>query len=313
VSRFDIAIAGEINLDIILYGLPTDLPLERELLAERCMVTLGSSSAILAHNLSVLGSRVGFVTRVGEDPLGKISLERLTEGGVDLSRIVRSAGPATTGLTLVLQHGQGRRMLTYPGTMFEMRFEDLDLDYLASARHFHLSSFFLHRSLRDRIPELFRRMKAAGLSTSMDTNDDPEDRWDGPLHQALPYVDVLLPNQREATKIAGVDDLDGALNALSEQVPTVVVKMGSRGAMACRQGQRVTEPALPVEALDAVGAGDSFNAGFLYRYLQGADLATCLRWGNLAGAFSTTRPGGTEAFRDRAAWQEFLRKHGARD
>ncbi len=70
MPRFDVTIAGELNLDLILYGLPEQLPPERELLADRMMLTLGSSSAILAHNLAALGSRVGFQSRIGDDPLG---------------------------------------------------------------------------------------------------------------------------------------------------------------------------------------------------------------------------------------------------
>ncbi len=80
--------------------------------------------------------------------------------------------------------------------------------------------------------------------------------------------------------------------------------------MAQRGNERFTSPALRVEAVDAVGAGDSFDAGFLHEYVRGADLATCLAAGNLAGAFSTTRPGGTEAFRDAKYREQFFRERG---
>ena len=306
MARFDISIAGEINLDLILYGLPEDLPTERELLGSGFTMTLGSSSAILAHNLAVLGTKVGFITKVGNDPLGRIALERLSESGSDLSRVIQSEGHGS-GVTLILPHDGERHILTYPGTIFEMKFEDLDLEYLASARHFHLSSFFLHRAMLDRIPELFQRMKKAGLSTSLDTNDDPEDRWDGVLHATLPYVDILLPNEREARKITGACDLESALSWLSSRVPITAVKLGPRGAMAISNGKRYTAPAVPVDVIDPVGAGDSFNAGFLHQYLQGADIASCLDYGNLIGAFSTTAPGGTEAFRSPGALQQFMK------
>ena len=98
MSLFDVTIAGEINLDLILYGLPEVMPVERELLGTDFQVTLGSSSAILAHNLAVLGARVGFVTLVGEDPLGKVALERLAESGADISRVRVDKG-GTTGVT----------------------------------------------------------------------------------------------------------------------------------------------------------------------------------------------------------------------
>ncbi len=309
MPRFDIAVAGEINLDLILYGLPEQLSTERELLADRSMLTLGSSSAIFAHNLAIIGARVGFITRVGADPLGQIALARLKEAGVDLRRVVHAKGPTVTGLTVILPHAQARHILTYPGTMFEMTYKDLDLKYLASARHFHMASLFLHRGLGERIPELFRRMKKAGLTTSLDTNDDPDDRWNGVLQETLKYVDILLPNEREACRIAGVDDFETAVRSLAERVPLVVAKRGPKGAMAIAQGKCVQAPPLEVTAVDPVGAGDSFDAGFLYQYLRSADLATCLAWGNVAAAFSMTEPGGTEAFRNRREWHKFVRQH----
>jgi sugar/nucleoside kinase (ribokinase family) len=300
MPRFDVTIAGELNLDLILYGLPEQLPPERELLAERMMLTLGSSSAIVAHNLAALGSRVGFQSRIGDDPLGQIALDRLQQSGVDASLVRRVPGSTTTGLTVILHHQAWRNILTYAGTIAETSWQDLDLDYLADSRHFHLSSYYLQRALRPRVGELFRYLKSKGLTISLDTNDDPEDRWEGGLHELLRDVDVFLPNEREACKAAGTnnDDLEAAVRKLSGLVPLVVVKLGRQGAMAQRGANRFTSPAQDVVAVDTVGAGDSFDAGFLHQYVRGADLQTCLASGNKAGALSTTRPGGTEAFRD---------------
>jgi sugar/nucleoside kinase (ribokinase family) len=311
MPRFDVTIAGELNLDLILYGLPDELPPERELLAERMMLTLGGSSAILAHNLAALGSRVGFQSRIGDDDLGQTALQPLQQGGVDVSRVRRVPGVVKTGLTVILQREAWRNMVTYSGTIAELIWDDLDLDYLADSRHFHVSSYYLQRGLRPRVAELFRKMKEAGLSTSLDTNDDPDDGWGGGLQDALRYVDVFLPNEREAQKAAGVGDLEAAVKKLASQVPLVVVKLGREGAMAQRGKDRFVSPPLRVEAVDAVGAGDSFDAGFLHQYVRGADLTTCLAAGNLAGAFSTTRPGGTEAFRDANYRSKFFKEYGS--
>ena len=310
MPRFDVTIAGELNLDLILYGLPEQLPPERELLADRMMLTLGSSSAIVAHNLSALGSRVGFQSRIGDDPLGKIALERLGESGVDVSLVRRVAGATTTGLTVILHHEAWRNILTYSGTIAELSWKDLDLDYLADAKHFHFSSYYLQRGLRPRAGELFQYLKSKGLTISLDTNDDPDDAWGGGLREVLQYVDVFMPNEREACKIVGTEDVDVAVEKLATWVPLLVVKRGRKGAMAVRGGERVVSSALEVEAVDTVGAGDSFDAGFLHQYFRGADLATCLASGNRAGALSTTRPGGTEAFRDVGHREEFLRASG---
>ena len=306
MPRFDVTIAGELNLDLILYGLPEQLLPERELLADRMMLTLGSSSAIVAHNLSVLGSRVGFQSRIGDDPLGRIALERLQEGKVETSKVRVASGAATTGLTVILHHRDWRNILTYAGTISELAWDDLDLDYLADSRHFHLSSYYLQKGLRPRVAELFRYLKSKGLTISLDTNDDPDDRWEGGLRDVLRFVDVFLPNEREACKAAGAEDLEDAVSQLSKLVPLVVVKAGRKGALAQKGSERFTAASKEVIPVDTVGAGDSFDAGFLYEYVRGSDLEKCLVSGNAAGALSTTRPGGTEAFREAEHRKNFL-------
>jgi sugar/nucleoside kinase (ribokinase family) len=305
----EVTIAGEINLDLILYGLPENMPVERELLASDFQVTLGSSSAILAHNLSVLGARVGFITRAGRDDFGRLALERLQESGADVSHSVWDAA-RPTGVTVVLDHGRERRILTYLGTISELSAQDLDLEYLQSARHFHLSSLFLQRGLARDLPTLFRKLKESGVTISLDTNDDPEDRWEGVLDELLSLADILLPNERELCRIARRDTLDESLAALSGRVPCIAVKCGSRGAVVEAGSRRSAAAPIQVSAVDSVGAGDSFNAGFLYAWLQGLEPEACARAGNIAGALSTLRRGGTEAFRDRALVDSFLKEHG---
>lgn len=309
MPTLDVCVVGEINLDLILYGLPKELVLDRELLASGLALTLGSSSAIFAHNLAMLGNKVGFISKTGGDALGKMALERLSVAGVDVGHVRQATGRTATGLTVVLPYLNQRYILTYPGTMFELQYSDIDMGYVRSARHLHVSSFFLHRALRQRIADLFRQAKAAGQSTSLDTNDDPENKWDRDLLEVLKYVDVFLPNDREAKKIARTDDLSQAINLLAGLAKVVVVKRGSSAAM-CRSGQEMCSLMPPsVKPVDDVGAGDSFDAGFIHQYLTGAKLEDCLAFANVAGAYSTTREGGTEAFRDRAALTSFVRQH----
>ncbi|HZQ71129.1 MAG TPA: sugar kinase [Terriglobales bacterium] len=297
MPQFDITIAGELNLDLILYGVPEELAREREFLAKDMMLTLGGSSSILAHNLAALGQKVGFVSAIGADQFGEIGAARLREAGVDTSCIKVLPG-SKTGLTVILQREQWRNMVTYSGTIAELKWEHLDLEYLKSSRHFHLSSFYLQTGLQPHIPELFKIMKESGLSTSLDTNDDPDDRWQGGLLETLRYVDLFMPNEREACRIAGTSDLEQAVSWLAQQVPLVVVKCGKRGAIAQKGSERITREACEVTVVDAVGAGDSFDAGFLSRFVRGDDVVACLAEGNRVGAFSTTCAGGTEAFRN---------------
>lgn len=306
----DIAIVGELNPDLIVYGLPREVEEEREVLASGFTLSLGSSSAILAHNLALLGSKVTFSSRVGTDEFGEMCCRWLKEAGVSVDRVVHSASGSKTGISVILPLENTRRILTYPGAMFEMGIDDLDIDYLATARHFHLSSLFLHRKLSNHIPELFREMKRRGLTTSLDTNDDPEDKWTGVLEDVLPLVDVLLCTEGELAKMAKEEP---AAEIMSAKVPLLVVKRGAAGASAYSDGGRIDVPSIRVEVKDSVGAGDTFDAGFLHQWIRKASLEKCVAYGNLAGGLSVTRSGGTEAFRDTAYRDSFFQRHWQRE
>ncbi len=283
MKRFDISVLGELNCDLILYGLPAVLEPEREHLANDFALTLGSSSAIFAHNISLLGSRVGFASCIGGDPLGKFCVERLSESGVDVSG-VKLLPSRNTGVTVILPLAEKRHILTYPGTTFDLDLTHLNLDYLRDAAHFHVSSFFLLRA-------------------------DPDNLWADDVKAALKSVDVFLPNEHEACKTAGTGDVDSALDILSHLVPVVVIKCGAQGVLAKRGKERFRAGSLPVQPVDAVGAGDSFNAGFLHKFIRGAGLQDCLEFGNVSAGLSTTRAGGTEAFRDHHHREAFLQRY----
>jgi sugar/nucleoside kinase (ribokinase family) len=307
-KSFDIAIAGELNLDLILYGLPIEMQTERELLATDFQATLGSSSAIVGHNAATLGARVSFTTLVGADDFGRLAIDRLRAAGVDVSHASQHKS-ISTGVTVLLPHGDQRHILTFPGTIAELTVADLDFDFLLQSRHFHLSSLYLQRGMHVGLPDLLRRLKQAGLTISLDTNDDPEDRWGSPLLEVLPYVDIFLPNEDEICRMTHSPNLDDALQVLPVKPAAIVVKRGSRGARVYQGAQATDVAALSVVPKDTVGAGDSFDAGFIHAYLLSRDVITCARAGNITGALSTQASGGTEAFRDPAFRDSFLKKH----
>jgi sugar/nucleoside kinase (ribokinase family) len=294
--RFDVTVVGDTNLDLLLYGLPEEVPVEQELLADGMALLLGGSGAITAHNLASLGNSVGFISIFAADDSGRLSRHGLVTAGVDLSRCVERTD-AETGVTVHLQHRVLRHMFTYAGATFDLKASDLDLEYLASARHFHMASYYLQRALTPEIPALFARLKSAGLTISLDTNDDPSQQWDRGIIEALRYVDVFLPNEREACLLAQEPNLAKAIDLLRTLVPLLVIKQGDRGATAYTSTHSWHAPARQVTVVDAVGAGDSFNAGFLHGWIRGWSIEQALEYGNLTGTWSTTASGGTSAFR----------------
>jgi sugar/nucleoside kinase (ribokinase family) len=205
--------------------------------------------------------------------------------------------------------GMSATSLTYPGTIADLTVADLDFDFLVQGRHFHLSSLYLQRGLHAGLPDLLRRLKQAGLTISLDTNDDPEDKWGSPLAEVSPYVDIFMPNEDEMCRMARCSNLDDAIQALSVKPAVVVVKRGRRGVRVYQQtGITDVEP-ISVTPVDTIGAGDSFDAGFLRAYLLNKDVVECARIGNITGALSTQCSGGTEAFRDTVLRDAFLKKH----
>ncbi len=296
----DIAVVGDCSLDLVLYGLSEVLPAERELLAESMAMRIGGSGTITAHNLACLGNEVGFVCTTGGDSFGEFCRTRLARAGVNTSRAVIRESEAT-GVTVLLQHQASRHMFTYPGVTNSLQLADIDLDFLSHARHFHIASFYLQQGFTRDIPETLRRMKQRGLTISMDPNDDPQDTWDRSILDALQYVDVFMPNGREACKAAGVDDEKAAIAELSRRVPVLVIKRGDRGASVYTNKGTWHVAAHSVRVVDAIGAGDSFDAGFIHGYVRGWNLDRCMRLGAFTGAWSTTASGGTDAFAERAS------------
>jgi sugar/nucleoside kinase (ribokinase family) len=304
-DRFDITVVGDSCVDLLMYGLSEELPCERELLATDMAIRIGGSGAITSHNLAALGTRTAFTTALAGDEFGKLVRTELTSAGVDLSHCIQRP-EARTGITVHLQHQELRHMFTYAGTIFELSFEDLNLDFLANSRHLHMPSYYLQRALTPRIPELFARLKSAGLTISLDPNDDPANTWDRCILDALPFLDILLPNEREACLIAAEPDLERAITALRSMVPLLVIKRGSKGASAYTRDDEWHAPAKEVQIVDAIGAGDSFNAGFLHAWIRGRDIQSALAFGNACGSASTTMSGGASAFRERESLDQLL-------
>ena len=308
-GRFDICVAGETTLDLILYGVPEEMPSDLRLLGSSFRVTLGGASATLAHNLSLLGTRVAFISQFGDDEMGRIAVDRLKQSGLDTSHVVCRPG-FNTGVNLLLPHRRHSHIFTYPGVMAEMTIADLDLAWLGASRHFHLSSLFLQPALHSGLPALFDYLKLKEVTVSLDPGDDPSGNWDGGvIDRLLDKIDLFLPSEAAVMHITGKRSVEHALDALAPRIPLIVVRCGTRGALVQNGRQRGWVASLPSKPVDTIGAGDSFNAGFLSFYLRNEEPLLAAAMGNVTEAMSTLRSGGTEAFRDAELRESFLKQH----
>lgn len=306
VKLFDVLVVGELNVDLILNQIDRPVAVGKEVLANAMTLTLGSSSAIFASNLRTLGSRVTFSGKLGQDDFGDHVISALRKKGVDVSNIV-SSKRTSTGATIVLNYGEDRAMVTHPGAMAEFTMQDIPGSVFTQAMHMHVSSIFLQPGLKIDVVQLFAHAKAAGMSTSLDPQWDPSEEWDLDLHKLLPYVDVFMPNVKELECITGIYDPLTAMKSLPA-ANIVVVKNGSVGAWLQQGDDVIHQPSfLNRKVVDSIGAGDSFDAGFIHKYVQQRPLIECLEFAALTGAVNTTMPGGTTAFEDIDTVKEIAR------
>jgi len=292
-KAFDLLVVGEINPDLILAGDVEPVFGQVEKLVDSATLTVGSSSAIFACGAARLGLKTAFVGLCGADVFGHFMLEQMRLRNINTDYVqVRAEG--TTGLSVILARGADRAILTYPGLIPMLRAEDVPWEVLEQARHIHVASYFLQTNLQPGLPDLFRQARARGATTSLDTNYDPSGQWQG-FETLLAETDVLFLNEVEACSLSRERDIETAARKLAMQVETVAIKLGARGALAV-QGQRmVYAPGLSVDVVDTVGAGDSFDAGFIYGYLNAWDLERTLRLAVICGSLSTRAAGGTAA------------------
>jgi sugar/nucleoside kinase (ribokinase family) len=293
VIELDLLVLGDVNPDLVLRGGDVTPAFgQAERIVDEANLTIGGSGGILACGAARLGLRTAFCGVVGDDLFGRFVREEMMGHGVDISGLVVLPG-RPTGVTVVLSAPEDRAMLTAPGTIGELRGELIDLRLLHSARHVHVSSYFLQRGLAAHLPEIFQEVRARGGTVSVDPNWDPSGEWDGGLMRLLPRLDVFLPNAMEAMRMTHISDLDTAIARLRAHTSMVVIKNGGHGAIASSLGETARAPAFPVNVADSTGAGDSFDAGFLATWLDGQDIERCLAVGNACGALSAQAVGGT--------------------
>jgi len=290
----DCLVAGEANADLLIDGIAR-LEFEKEKLATDMHLVLGGSSSIFAFNLARLGAKVGFAGVVGDDFFGHFVEERLRWAGVD-TRTLRRRPEIKTGLTIWCQRGAKRAGITYAGSMALVGARDVPGAALESARHLHVGAYFLLENLHPGAAGLFRKAQKLGLTTSLDCNYDPSEKWDSGIRGVLKHTDIFFPNETEALRLTNCRNIERAALELSKLVRIAAVKLGSKGAIVYADGKRFRVPAIKARVVDTTGAGDSFDAGFVACFLRGGGIEECAHAGVAAGARAVSAVGGTGGF-----------------
>ncbi|ETN94901.1 Sugar or nucleoside kinase, ribokinase family [Zhouia amylolytica] len=298
MSKKELIVVGELNVDLILNNIDGFPKIGTEIIADDMNLTLGSSSAIMAANAAAMGVNTSFCGKIGKDMFGDIVLKELNAKQVSTNYISTSE-THQTGITIVMNYDEDRANVTYCGAMELLTIDDIPWEELTEFKHFHLSNFFIQKGIRKDITLIFKKAKEAGLTTSLDLQWDPENQWDFNYEECLPYVDVFMPNEAEIKALTGTSSIEEALEKVTPYANTIALKMGAKGSIGIKEGTKleITSFSNP-NHVDSIGAGDSFNSGFIKQYIAGKSLEECLSHGNLMGALNTTAPGGTGAFKN---------------
>jgi len=299
---------GDVNIDLVLTGLSNIPCSEQEAVGTGFDVFVGGQTATFARALTKLGEVVTFVGRVGEDEYGLKAFSALQEDRVDTAGLIVDAG-LKTGFTVVLSTGVERAYATYPGSIGEVRREDVHNGFLRVCDHVHVGSYYLQRKLQPDLGSLFEDARALNVTTSLDPGWDPSGEWGREITDVLDHVDIFLPNKTEALHISQTDNRDDALEFLLSKVGTVVLKCGLSGCLAGTNGQKIFSPGFKVGVVDVTSAGDAFNAGFIYAVLNGWELEECAQFANACGAIAVTKPGSSGILSDLQEVEEFLARH----
>lgn len=293
-GAFDLLVVGDANPDAIVREAPGALAYgQAEQLAGDGALTIGGSAGITACGAARLGLRTAMAGAVGDDSAGRFIRDELVRRGVDV-RALAVRAELHTGISVTFVRGDDRAIVTFPGSVAALEADMVDLDLVRAARHVHVGSFFLQPRLAPGLRGLFEAARSAGAGTSLDLNWDPSGRWDGGLADVLPAVDVLFVNAAEAAAVSGAADPSVAATVLAARGPLPVVKLGADGALA-HDGCRLLHVSAPcVDVVDTVGAGDSFDAGFLCARLRGWNVSHCLAFGVVCGSLSARRAGGVD-------------------
>lgn len=304
MKTFDAVVIGDANIDLAVVGASEVPQPGQEVFVENVMLHVGGGAAVFSLALAKLGLRVAFNGILGDDMYGRYIREHFSQYGID-TRMIETSQRYPTGVSIAFNPDTDRSFITYAGTNMELQMDRLDLGAVAQGRHVHLTGY-KGRSNHDSFVALARTLKEKGLTLSCDVGWDDTGEWYNGVFELMAHCDVFLMNETEALHYTGLENIEDSLRFMSQYCSHVAIKLGSKGSAAMRDGVLNRRDAYRVKAVDTTGAGDCFNAGYLFGFLTGKDTDTSLAYGNACGAFSVSQYGGSTGSPDAETMQAFI-------
>ena len=310
-KKWDVFIYGDINVDIVIPGVEQFPGAGQEHVVEDMNVYPGGGAALFALGLGKLGLTPAFQGSVGADCHGAWLREELTRSHVDCT-FLGTSQKNKTGISLSFTNEKDRSFLTYRGTNEEWNLEAIDFEGVKDAGHIHLTSYAGSRNHHQFIMLLKKIREISSATVSFDVGWDETGEWYEGIYELLPFIDILFMNETEALHYTrGLNAEEAALD-FSRQCAMAVIKLGKSGSIGAKNGVLTKSHPYMVSAVDTTGAGDSFNAGFVYGFLKGETMEQCLRIANACGAMSVTAYGGNTAFPTEKELYHFIKQQDER-
>ncbi len=286
-------VVGDLNVDIVLNELKDYPELGKEIIAKNHFLDIGGSGGIFSAVLSGLGINTYIISKVGDDFLGKFLIDKLKSYGVNINKLIIEDNKET-GITINLSYRSDKYQISSLNLVSSLNTDEVIFKNIKYIGHVHFTSYYMMNNLKKDYVKLIGDIKKnyPGITFSLDTNDDPEDRWGDEIHKILNSADIFLANKKEALKISKETDTKNALNKLSREVKTVVIKLGSEGYIARDGDNYHSGDSLSINFKDSTGAGDNFDAGFIYGYINDLSIDESLKIANICGAKSAEYLGG---------------------
>ena len=307
-KKWDVYVYGDVNIDLVVPGVES-LPEPGSEVDVPVMETfVGGGAALFTLGIAKLGLTPVFQGSVGKDMYGEYIRGLFRQLGVDDS-LLEDSDTKKTGISISFTTEKDRCFLTYRGTNEGISLKYMDLDKLPGAKHVHVTGYEGATNHAEYLDMLTKIHAMGDVTVSFDVGWDMTGVWYEGIFDLLPMIDVLFMNETECQHYTRCDDIETGARKLAEKAGMAVIKLGKTGAMAIKDGEKYFAPSYKVQAVDTTGAGDSFNAGFVYGFLQGLPMEECLKCGNGCGALSVTKLGGNTGFPFRAELEKWIKDH----
>ncbi|NCB92068.1 MAG: carbohydrate kinase family protein [Clostridia bacterium] len=294
-KKWDVYVYGDVNIDIVIPGVEK-FPLPGQEDEVDTMETfVGGGAALFTLGLGKLGLHPVFQGEVGDDCYGGLIRKQFTDHNVDDS-LLKTSDTLKTGISLSFTNEKDRSFLTYRGTNEKICIEAVDIEKVKEASHIHITGYAGSANHEAYLNVLKKIKSETEATVSFDVGWDSTGEWKKEIKELFPYIDVLFMNETEAIHYGHQDNAVKAAHDFSKTCGMAVIKMGKAGSLAVKDGEEYMQASYTVKAVDTTGAGDSFNAGFVYGFLSKKSIEECLKTGNACGALSVTALGGNTGF-----------------